>query len=209
MIQVVAIDDHQIMLDGLQAIFKPLADIELVHVVDRVDRAKRLNYSQIQVVILDIDLGEDNGMEFARYLLSTYPHLRILGFSMHEEREVISAFIQLGCHGYVNKMVSEDELIRAIRQVAAGQLLVGSKTVGSLADLFASASAHSQSPLSEREQEIVHLLVDDHSTKDVANRLFISPSTVETHRRNLMKKLGLKTLSGLTRYAIRMKWIQP
>lgn len=203
-----AIDDHQIMLDGLRALFELYDDLHLISFASsRVEAIKKVD-ENVDIVLMDIDLGDQSGIDLARKILHTYPGIKIIGLSMHGEHRVISSFMKIGCHGYVNKNGGESVLINAIRSVYNGNMFLSSKTIQSMADIIAEASYNGKSTLTSREQEVLTYLTQDFTLKQIADKLFISPSTVESHKRNLMSKLEVNTISGLTRYAIKNKFIE-
>ena len=207
MINLIAIDD-QIMLDGLKALFEDYKDIRMTAYARSYSQAIEIIDDTTDVILMDIDLEEENGMELSKAILQNFPGVKIIGFSMHGKHQIISSFMKIGCHGYVNKLSGENILINAIRSVYNGNLFLSSKTVQSMADLMSAPSTHDNSLLTPREREILVYLSQDYTLNQIAEELFISRSTAESHKRNLMLKLEVRTIAGLTRYALKNKLIE-
>lgn len=195
------VDDHQIMLDGLNAIFKRIDDIEVVNAVNSISEAKANISSEIDILLLDVNLGDENSITLVNWMRCHFKEVKIIGFSLHNESHIISSFMHEGCKGFVNKQAGDDELVRAIRSVYNGNIFIGSNTIESVSDLF--DAENKKSVLTKREIEVLLKLVQDLNSRQIAEQLYISPSTVESHKKNIMEKLQIKTISGLIRYAIK------
>jgi DNA-binding NarL/FixJ family response regulator len=164
-----------------------------------------------EVVVLDVDLHEIDGIETTRRIKESLPETEVLVFTMHQEDRVIAEALKAGARGYILKSDSEDKLIEGIETVAKHQPFFSTSASEMLLShlLDATSDPNNALNLSDREREIVLLLVDGKSNKEAASLLHISTKTVETHRAAIMRKLGLKSVTELVRYAIRNKLIQP
>jgi DNA-binding NarL/FixJ family response regulator len=164
-----------------------------------------------EIVILDLDLPDLNGIEATRQIKEALPATEILFFTTHEEDHVIAQALRAGARGYLLKSESEDKLIEGIESVARRLPFFSTRVSDMLLNhlLNKTEEAEELLALSDREQEIVQLLASGKSNKETASRLHISVKTVETHRAAIMRKLGLKSITELVRYAIRNKLIEP
>lgn len=162
------------------------------------------------VVLMDIDMGRSNGTETTRKVRAMFPDVRVLALTMHEEAEHIIYMLEAGASGYLLKNVGRDELLSAIRTVVQGNSYfshtVSATLLKAITDLkskpTSAAKQPSGSPLSDREIEVLKLIAQEHSNGEIAEKLFISIRTVDTHRRNILEKLQVKNTAGLVKYAI-------
>jgi two-component system NarL family response regulator len=152
------------------------------------------------VMVLDIGLPDVDGIEVARSLKSKLPALKLLALSVHTERPVVQQMLKAGADGYVVKTSALEELVHAIRAVAEGKLYLSPEVTR---DALAAEAAGQPAPLGSRERQVLALLAEGKRSSEIGQRLGISTATVEAHRRNIMRKLGLHTVAELTKYAIR------
>jgi DNA-binding NarL/FixJ family response regulator len=159
------------------------------------------------IIILDVAMPDLNGIAAARRLREEAPKSKILALSMHSDRHFVTSMLQAGAAGYLLKDCAFDELIDAIRAIHNGGLYVSPKIAGDVLQAFSSRTRTTQKPgkveLSERESEILQLIAEGKSTKNAADQLHLSIKTIETHRLNIMRKIGVRSVAGLTKYAIR------
>ena len=199
-IKVVLIDNHPLVLDGLRAV---LDTFEHITVVGTAGLALSGLEVAIQnnpaVVLIDINMPKLSGIQAIALFKARLPNCRILMLSMHDSREYISASVLHGASGYILKDVSTDEIVTAIETVAAGKTYFSSGVADVLTERRVSGSTH---PLTIREHDVLTQLASGKSNRDIAMTLSLSEATVETHRKNIKKKLGISTTAGLTRYAI-------
>jgi DNA-binding NarL/FixJ family response regulator len=162
------------------------------------------------VAVLDAKLPGLNGVDLLRRLGKRLPHLRVLAFSGYENPVLVREMIEAGAHGFVEKTAGLSEFKKGLEMVAAGGTYFGPAVAALLRDVVAHPNS-SSSPdfLTDREREILKLVVESHSSKDVAAKLGISMKTVDNHRSNLMRKLNLHDVASLTRYAITIGLIDP
>lgn len=199
-IKVLLVDNHPLVIDGLRAILETYDHIEVVGVAGLahagLDIARR---TRPRVVLMDINMPQLNGIDAIELFRDALPGTRLLMLSMHDSREYISTSVLHGASGYILKDVPIDEIIEAIEVVAAGGTYFSSGVTDVLMDRL---DKDPSLPLTTREQAVLLLLADGKSNRDVAGHLDISVHTVETHRKNIKRKLGIATTAGLTRYAI-------
>ena len=201
LIKVLLVDDHPLVLEGIQAIIETYNHIEVVGATCAAGKALDIaTRTEPDVVMMDINMPELNGLDAIELFKEQLPNTRLLMLSMHDSREYISTSVMYGASGYVLKDVSTNEIIAAIEAVAAG----GTYFSSGVSDVLMRMKDHQKpcGPLTTREQAVLLLVAEGKSSKDVAGQLEISARTVETHRKNIKKKLGISTTAGLTRYAI-------
>jgi len=199
--KVLLVDDHPLVLEGIRAVIETYSHIEVVGATSSAHEALIIaGRTEPDVVMMDINMPELNGLDAIELFKEQHPTTRLLMLSMHDSREYISTSVMYGASGYVLKDVSTSEIIAAIEAVAAGGTYFSSG-VSDVLMRFEEAQK-SSGPLTTREQSVLLLVAEGKSSKDVAHLLDISTRTVETHRKNIKKKLGIATTAGLTRYAI-------
>lgn len=206
MIRILIADDHPLMAEGIKNTFSDSVDIKVVTVVTNgkevLDFVKDI---PIDVVLLDIDMPVMNGIDCAKELLMRYPKIKIAMLSMHQEKSLISSLIEAGVKGYMLKTIPKAELIQAIKTINSGGDYFNAEVAKALmmkerVDTTVVQHDH-KSMLSERELEIVTQLVDGLTNIQIGDKLHISPRTVDTHRTNIMKKIGVNNVAGIIRYA--------
>lgn len=199
-IKVLLIDNHPLVLDGLRAVLETYGHIEVVGTAALAHAGLEIaRRARPAVVLMDINMPKLNGIDAIELFKEELPETRILMLSMHDSREYISTSVMHGASGYILKDVSTDEIIAAIEAVAAGRTYFSSGVSDVLLERRENENAV---PLTTREQDVLLLLSAGKSNRDIAQSLAISAATVETHRKNIKKKLGIATTAGLTRYAI-------
>lgn len=194
-------EDQRMMRELLTAILVREPDFQVVAQAssgsEALSLAERL---RPDVMVLDIGLPDLDGIEVARNLRKSLPALRLLALSVHAERHVVQQMLRAGAHGYVVKTSALDELVLAIRAVAQGKLYLSPEITR---EALPEDALEEGAPLGSRERQVLALLAEGKRSSDIAERLGISAATVEAHRRNIMRKLGLHTVAELTKYAIR------
>lgn len=201
-IKVLLVDDHQIIIDGLKSLLKNSDEIIVVAEANNGREALRiLDILEIDVVLMDIDMPVLNGIDTLKEIGKQSFGVKVIILSMHNEAGMIKSLMNIGANGYLLKSCAQDELIGAIRKVASGQSYFSTEVTLSLLN-----TAQGNQPielLTERETEIIQLIAEGYSNKEIGSKLFISHRTVDTHRTNLMKKLDVGNIAGLISYAIR------
>ncbi|MBA8821563.1 DNA-binding response regulator [Ochrobactrum sp. P6BS-III] len=198
-IRVLLVDNHPLVLDGLRAVLETYDDIEIAGAASNARLALETAQTvKPDVVLMDINMPLLNGIDAIELFKRQLPATRILMLSMHDSREYISTSIMRGASGYVLKDVSTSEIVAAIHAVASGGTYFSSGVSEALLD---NAEKKAEG-LSSRENDVLVLVAEGSSNREIASTLGISEATVETHRKNIKKKLGIASTAGLTRYAI-------
>jgi DNA-binding NarL/FixJ family response regulator len=210
--RLVLADDHRLIREGLQALLAREPDIEVVGLAEDGAAAVRLVRTLLpDVLVTDVAMPGLNGIEAVRRVRAQHAQVRVICLSMHGDQRSVVAAIDAGASGYVLKDSSCDELAQAVRNVAAGRIHLSPPLMGLLVDEVRARQRGAPNPvappprqsLTQREREIVQLFAEDLSTQDIAERLHLSAKTVATHRENITRKLGVRGIAGLTRYAVR------
>ena len=206
-VKIMIVDDHRIIVDGLKAL---LNDVEGMHVVttagDGREALEMLKLFPVDVILMDIDMPVMDGLKATRAIKAKHPAPYIIILSMHLQKGMIEDLIKMGVDGYVLKNTDKEQLTNAIFQVAAGKKYFGPNvTLTLLGDDTAvkSKSTDRTTELTDRELEILKLIVEGYTNKEIGEKLFISHRTVDTHRTNMMKKLEVNNVAGLIGYAIK------
>jgi len=208
MISIILVDDHVIMRDGLRHLLDEESDIEVVGEADNGRKAVKLALEKKpDIVIMDIAMQDMNGIEATRQIKSNNPEIKVIALSMHSERQIVVGVFRAGASGYLLKESSSLELVDAIRTIHIGRKYLSQKisdiVLQEISDVKKDTKEIGVDVLTNRECEILQLISEGNSTKKVADVLFISPKTVESHRANIMEKLNIHNIPELTKYAIR------
>jgi len=206
-IRVVLVDDHPLVLDGISARLEGEESLEVVGMANDGKQALKLAAEvKPDVVLMDVSMPVMNGFEATERFREEQPGIKVLILSMHDDREYIVKLIKCGAAGYVLKDVSSEELISAIETIYRGGTYFSSGASQALFSQFEQvapvAVEEEQEPLTGREKDVLKLVAEGNSNKEIARELDISVRTVETHRQNIKNKLDIHTAAGLTRYAI-------
>ncbi len=210
-LRVLVVDDHEVVRAGLRAVLDGDDTIEVVGEAGGAEEAvERAISLKPDVVLLDVRLGEGEdtgGVQACREIRSSLPDTRVLMFSSYSERETVLASILAGASGYLTKNVGRGRLIEALDTVGRGEsLLDTSVTEPVLKKLVELSSAHPEAddPLSGREKEVLRLVADGHTNKEIAEALFISEHTARNHVAHILNKLGFSRRAGAAAYAARL-----
>ena len=207
-IKVLLADDHKIVRDGLRNLLEKHADIAVLGEAEDGREALHLTRKlSPDIVVMDIAMPELNGIEATRQILSEYSGVKIVALSMHSDKRFVSEMLKAGASAYLLKDCAFEELITAIRTIMKGKIYLSPGIAGVvLADYIRSDRKADQtafSQLTDREREVLQLMAEGKTTKEVAAHLNLSIKTVETHRMNIMTKLDIHSIAELTKYAIR------
>lgn len=218
MISIFSIDDHKMLVDSFIRHFDTVDDMEVVgYALSGEDAIAMLNpntrESSPDIVLLDIGLGDMNGVECAKVLLSNDPNLKIIGLSTFMQSSVVKKMLKTGAKGYVSKSTDLAQLETAVRQVYNGESYLDKTIKESLLNAMLIGNDVQRidkviPTLTPREKEILSLIADEMNTKEISKELFISINTVETHRKNLISKFHVKNSIGLVRKAIEFRLIE-
>jgi DNA-binding NarL/FixJ family response regulator len=211
--RILVADDHAIVRQGLRLVLNAEPDLEVVaEAADGSEAIERALGDDIDLAILDISMPRKTGLQAAHELSRRRPELRILILSMYDNEQFLFEALKVGASGYVLKSGADDEIVEACRAAMRGQTFFYPNAVSSLVRDFlgrADARGADGDPLTPRELEILKLIAEAHSSKEIAEMLVISVKTVERHRANILEKLGMRDRVELTRYAIRRGLIEP
>ncbi len=200
-------DDHCIMREGLRSMLEAQPGFQVVAEADNGRMAVQLaSERRPDVVIMDISMPDLNGIEATRQILAATPLVHVIALSIHSDRRFVLQMFKAGAAGYLLKNCAFEELTRAIRIVIEGQTYVSPAIAGIMvteANRGSAPEVPSVRALSRREREVLQLMAEGRTTKEVAARLRVSAKTVESHRKHLMEKLNLNSVAELTKYAIR------
>ncbi|MEZ4721460.1 MAG: response regulator transcription factor [Flavobacteriales bacterium] len=215
MIRIALADDHQLVLDGLKSLIKDEPSFEFVA---EANDGKRLvdivSAVDIDVVLVDIDMPVMNGLLAIEKIKKEKAHVKCIALTMHNEKGMIQKVIAAGASGYLLKNIDQEDLIAAIKKVHVGgsyfsedvTLTLAGKSAGSASSILPGIGLSSE--LTEREVEVLRLIAQGMSNKEIGETLFISHRTVDTHRTNLMKKLNVHNIAGLIRHAIKEGYVE-
>jgi DNA-binding NarL/FixJ family response regulator len=208
-IKVLIADDHKIIRVGLRGLIELSKDIEVVaEAANGVEVVEEIRKKKIDVILMDIDMGNTSGIETTQQVKKEYPHVNVLGLTMHEEQDYIIEMLAAGASGYLLKNTGLEELLIAIRTAASGDSYFSQQVSATLLQAITHRKEliHQRKSqdnlLTDREVEVLRLIAQENSNGEIAKKLFISIRTVDTHRRNLLDKLQVKNTAGLVKYAI-------
>ena len=207
MIKILIADDHRLVIDGLLLMLREAEDMQCVgEAADGREVIALLENIDADVLLLDINMPEMDGLECCRIVKERHPKLNVLVLSMMRELSLIKAMLKQGASGFLLKNAGQDEVLEAIRKVSEGKQAFSAEVLESLMNSFSNKPAKTPaSPfptISRREKQILQLIVDERTTSEIAEELFISFGTVETHRRNLLLKLNARNTAGLVKSAL-------
>lgn len=208
--RVFLIDDHAVLRQGLRLLIDAQPDLHVVGEADRGHGAAEAiaRAGGADVVVLDISMPDTTGTQVAAELRSAWPETKIVALTRHAEKAYVQQMLQHGANGYVLKQTGGDVLVTAIRTVLAGGTFLDPAVAGRMFDSTLSGRASDSNPLTSREQEVLKMVVLGHTNKEIASVLGITVKTVETHKANVMDKLGIDSRSGLVRYALAQGWLE-
>jgi DNA-binding NarL/FixJ family response regulator len=208
MTRLLLVDDHQIILDSLRMLFSSIPNIEVVGTVNESRKVMLfLENNEVDIVVSDLNMPQLSGIDLTLKIKEFYPNIKILLLTMVEDAPNIREAIRAGVNGYVLKKAGKEELEKAMLSLIAGKKYYSEAVIDELSATVDNDlnETHPETilHLTSREIEILKLVAQELPSNKIAERLFISMATVETHRRNLMQKLGAKTSIGLVKYALK------
>lgn len=207
-IRVILVDDHQLVRDGIRAVLEKEKGIKVVAEANNGRDAVVLAAEvRPDVVIMDIAMAHMNGIEATKFILQEQPDAKILILSMHHDKSVVIEAIKARAKGYLLKDCASSEVVQAVRVVHRGEAYLSPKISSVVLENMMNPGGPTTTPgisvLSNREREVLELLADGKSTKEIAFTLEVSTKTIEVFRKRIMEKLDLKTIADLTKFAIR------
>ncbi|MFO7461167.1 MAG: response regulator transcription factor [Desulfatiglandales bacterium] len=207
-VRVLLADDHQIMRQGLRSLINKEPGMEVIAQASNGQEAIKLAFElRPNVILMDVNMPGLNGIDASSQILARLPETKILALSMHSTRKFVLGMLKAGVSGYMLKDCAFEELIHAVRTLMAGQVYLSPKIAGTLIEDYRSLASVRESLsthlLTVREREVLQSIAEGKSTKEIADSLNLSVKTIETHRRNIMEKLNIRSTAELTVYAIR------
>lgn len=202
-IKVAIVDDHQIVIDGITALLHNHQNITIITTTTSpIKMLSLLNKNEVDILITDVMMPELTGYELAKKVKHDFPSIKILALSMSGNGSIVSEMINdADISGYVMKNISKNELITAIEKIAAGGIYFTEEILGELEKFDVTKKENDNAHLTSREVEIIKLMEQEFNNKSIAEKLFISERTVETHRKNIFRKTKTNSLLGLIKYA--------
>jgi DNA-binding NarL/FixJ family response regulator len=206
-------DDHAVVREGLKALINAQPEMEVSgEAGDGRAACRQIEQLQPDVVIMDVSMPEMSGAQATEQLKRVCPHVKVLALTVHEDKGYLRRLLEAGASGYMLKRAAAEELIHAIRTVAAGGVYldptVAGKVVGGFVRHPAGKGVSEGGDLSDREAEVVRLIAAGYNNKEIASRLTLSVKTVETYKSRSMEKLGLHSRADVVRYALQRGWLQ-
>ena len=206
--KLIIVDDHKMFLDGLLSIIDNESDFEIVlkankakNVIKYIDNT---NGKNIDIVITDINMPDITGVELNKYIKNKYPKIKVLVVSMLEDTKVIYELTKDNVDGYVPKNAGKIEFLLAIKTILKGEKYFSESIKQTYMDSIFNKKKEVIVSLTNREKEVLKLIAEEFTTQEIANHLFLSKHTIESYRKNLISKLEVRNLAGLTKYAIKL-----
>jgi DNA-binding NarL/FixJ family response regulator len=208
MIKVILADDHHILREGLRGLLEKQNHMEVVAEAQNGREAVRLcRQFQPDIVVMDISMPDLNGIDATRQILDEDPKVKVIALSMHSDKHFVDGMLRAGVKGYLLKDCASEELIQCIHTVSSGRIYLSPTITPMIVREFVNPTrvdvTSATAELSGREREVLQMIAEGRSTREIADSLFISVKTVETHRKNIMRKTDLHTVAELVKYAIR------
>lgn len=202
-ITVLIVDDHKLITEAWSSLLENEDDIKVIGTADNANDAYQFSLEhKPDIVLMDINLKGSNGIAATEMIFNDLAKTRVIGLSLHDDVSFVKKFLSIGAKGYLTKNTNKAELVEAIRKVYDGEVYIASE----IKDRFFSSilqmdGSESKKELTLKEIEIVKLIAEGLTSKEIAERIFISPRTVETHRHNILKKLGIPNAAQLSSWA--------
>jgi two-component system, NarL family, response regulator NreC len=209
MIKLFIADDHQLFLDGVKSLLSSEADIEITgQGLNGKEVLEKLAVSEVDIILLDINMPDTDVVKLTKEIRERYPNIKIIILTMYHGTRYFTKLIKYGINGYLYKSESKSVFITAIKKAynnevyISNQLYTDGNTKKELAPAYELSGSSVESILTKREIEVLKLIVQEHSNNAIAEKLFISTGTVDTHRKNIILKLGVKNTVGLIKYCL-------
>jgi two-component system, NarL family, nitrate/nitrite response regulator NarL len=208
-IRLFLVDDHPLVIEGIKTLLSVDADLEVVGTSCRpTEVIGLLQKKEVDVLIVDVNMPELNGLELSKLVVKAYPHIKILALSVYSVGHTVKDMMEVGIKGYLLKSASQQQLLNAIHTVAQGKKYLVDEVLDNMLGAIQEQNERPQNQLlTERELEILRLIEKEFNNKRIAETLFISERTVETHRKNIFRKTQTDSLIGLVKFAYLHKLI--
>lgn len=214
--KILVADDHQMVRKGIITLLSDVPELEVVaEAATGIQVLKYLKDNKVDVVLMDILMPGMNGIETTRHITDKHPETKVLAISMYDEYDYIQSIIKAGARGYILKDTEKDELVLAIKKLLENKNYYSDKVLTKITTKVAldrrveEGRVDYKPVLTKRELEVVRLVAKEYSNQEIADLLNVSNRTIDTHKRNLLKKLKVKNVVGLVKYAIKHNLIDP
>ena len=206
--KILLVDDHEIMREGMMALLRKRPDVEVVgEAADGRAALEMVQDLMPDVVIMDIGMPNLNGIEATTQMLADNPKIKVMALSTHSDGAIVAKMIKAGASGYMLKESAFAELMDGLNAMMNGKTYLCSKisrvVFADYINMITNPNWSMGDTLTGREREVLQLVAEGHTTKEIAKILHLSPKTVDSHREHIMEKLGIRNIAGLTKYAIR------
>jgi DNA-binding NarL/FixJ family response regulator len=196
-------DDHQMFIDGIKALLQNTENIVIIgEATNGKQLIEKLKELSPDIILMDIGMPDLNGIDATKMISKEYPTIKIIALTMYDDNNRVVKMLKAGAKGYVLKNTTREELLHAIQTVAVGGVHYSAQAVVNTMQNISDKNSNPVANLTEREIEIIRLIVKEMTNKEIADKLFISELTVNTHRKNAMRKLEIKNTAGLVKFAI-------
>ena len=200
--KILCADDHFLVLDGLQTLLSTISFVGEVGIVsDGQALQKAIAAASYDVLFLDINLGKDDGRELCKSIKQSHPQLKIIALTSFSDTHTVKSAMKVGFDGYLLKTDNREEIMNALEALAAGKKYYSTQTRGAI---FENEIVTTNTKLSERELEVLQMIVDEKTNKEIAATLFVADKTIENHRANIMLKMDVKNVAGLVKKALQL-----
>ena len=209
MIQLLIVDDYEMIRNGLKALISEEKDMQVAALASNgLEAIEQCSKQAIDVVLMDIMMPEMNGVDATVVITRRYPGTKVLAVTINEQGRYIREALKAGASGYILKHSSKDEILAAIRTVCKGRPYFSGEILSLISEEFTNKSAINNNPsLTKKEGEVLRLISLEFTNQEIAEQLHCSMRTIDTHKRNLIKKLGVKNVVGLVKYAVKLGMI--
>lgn len=204
MTNIIIADDHCLVVEGIKLMLRSQPDIHIVGEAYCGEEVIKLvkNTDKVDLVIMDINMPGQNGIKATEYLKEHYPHVKVLVLTMYKKPEFIRQLLKSGASGYILKNTEMESLLDAVRTISSGGTFFTQEISRTVMDSLVGQPRNRTFELTQREKDVLRLIVEECTTTEIADRLYISTHTVETHRKNLLSKLNVRNTVGLVKYAL-------
>jgi DNA-binding NarL/FixJ family response regulator len=213
MITIMLVDDHGVIRDGLKFYFDGQDEFKVVsEASDGKEALEKLGQQPVDIVITDISMPGMDGLEFMRQLNENFPDQKVIALTMLGESQYVTQMLSMGVNGYILKNAGKQQLLEAVQAVSRGETYVSKEATSAIINALTNKQnpkphLSANTPLSNREKEVLKLIIEEFSNQEIAAKLFISVRTVETHKHNMLEKTGCKNIAGLVMYAVERKLV--
>ena len=210
-IKILLVDDHQIIIDGIKSLLNNVENVKVAGEANNgLEAINTLKVLTVDIVLMDIDMPKMNGIDATKYIKEKFKDTKVIILSVHCEQAMIKSLVEIDTDGYLLKNSSKEELLDAIYKVANGEKYFSSEVTLSLLNPEKTQSDSSKRTIdfTRRELDVLKLLVDGYTNKQIGEKLFISHRTVDTHRTNIMKKVGVNNIAGLISFAVKTRLVE-